>query len=1313
MQYKKRHINIITNFNHKIFFSLQCQVKKFAFILLLSVLSISVQSSDTKFYNINSLYGISIREAASVCMDDNGFIWASSKTGILRLTEDDYHLYQLPYETANIINVKLVYHSPDLLAYTNNGQIFLYDAISDRFKLAINLSKELKNNYLGISSVLIEDNNRWWFSTSWGLFKYEKGQLTIVNNLNMYISKIEWYNNHQFFVAAGSNISIFDTQTQQLTPLYTTDIQGFEVNEFYFDQTKEQLWMGTRSNGLFHYDFKTKTFKGLTISAFPKQPILSIEANSDHSLLIGIDGQGIWEIDKRGERVLNIFKENSDNPSSLRGNGVYDIFCDHKNRVWICTYSGGVSYYEQASPLVTQLTHSINGTNSLIDNDVNCIIEDHKGNIWFATNNGISCWNVSANHWQSFYNNKQEQAQVFLTLCEDDQGRIWAGSYSSGVYILDENSGRKLAHYSSQEKNSPFVNDFVFDIYKDRHGNIWIGGVNAEIICYQPLENKFEKFSYQPLNAFGELNSREMLLGCTYGLCLLDNQTKQTKVLIESLVHDILVLDGIIWVGTSGDGLIRYDTKSGKTEKYTTESGLPSNFVNSITYADGYLWAGTENGLCRFDPKDKSVLIFSSILSLSRSSFNRNSHFKLRNGQLAWGTNNGAMLFNPKTIQQIQSKGKIFFQDLTISGRSIRDYTTFKLNNPLDSLKKITLKHDQNTILLELLPIGTAAGAKFSWKMEGVDEEWSQPSNLRTISYTNIPSKDLSLKIRMYDSSMSQIISERTLQLRMIPPFWKTWWFMTLSFLIISCIIYLYLWYYINRLKQLHSEEKIRFFAKTAHDIRTSLTLINAPIEELNKEQKLTEQGQYYLHIAGEQTKRLASISSQILDFQKLDSGKGQLSLQMVDIVKLISHRILMFESFAKSKDIELSFTSNLPFYRSAIDELMMEKVVDNLISNAVKYSHPKHQVQITLKCNKNEWVLEVTDQGIGISKKAQQQLFREFYRGENAVNSKIVGSGIGLMLVKNYVKIHGGEISCSSQENAGSTFQIVIPYKEIADVPTSEKTARTVSQNADRREMEIPQREYQQGEMSILIVEDNDDLRNFMFCSLSNDFHVFTAPDGITAWETIQNQIPDLVVSDVMMPNMDGFELCQRIKSTFNTSHIPVILLTALSEKAEQLHGLGLGADDYLTKPFDMSLLSVRIKSIIKNREAVRKKMQKLPSENNNEPILANKLNDKFIKKAMEVVQSNISNSEFDKDEFASAMNVSTSLLYKKIKALTDQSPTDYIKTIRLNHALELLQTRRYTVTEVSELCGFTSVGYFSTVFKKHFGQSPTEIND
>lgn len=1293
-------------------------VKLRILVFLLFCSNLLGQASPAKFYSVNSLFGISVREVNSVCGDSNGFIWASSKTSILRLTEDDYRIYHLPYETPNVVMVKLVNAPSKLCAFTNNGQIFTYNAIYDRFDLEVNLNKALDDPFAGINGVLIDQRGGYWISTMAGLYHYQKGKFTLINGHAFGNYCMTWQDGQHILLAGYGGIWRLDTRTSASQNIYANQSgDPLFVSSVFYDQAKNALWIGTMSKGLYLFDFHSGTLAPVLASVFPRQPVLAVERNSDGTYLVGIDGQGLWKLNEQADKVISVFKENADDPASIRGNGVYDIFPDQKKRVWVSTISGGLSFFDQESPLVTQVAHLANHTNSLINNDVNSLIEDHAGKLWFATNNGISCWDQASDEWKHFYNNKEKQAQVFLTICEDNRGRIWAGTYSSGVYVMDGLTGKELAHYSRSEGGLSVVNNFILNIFKDSQGDLWFAAAAPEFISYRMKDQQFKVYPGLPVTCFAQLPDDRLLLGCSNGLSLLDKKTGTVKKLLQDiLVRDMEIIGDKVWIGTSGSGLICYNYQNGRTEKITTESGLPSDFVNGIVHTGHLLWLGTENGLCRLNLDDQTVITYANIYSLSRNSFNNTAHCKLKNGQLAWGTNNGALIFSPDLISESSSKGKIIFQDLTISGRSVREIPNFELKSPVDSLKDIRLKYFQNTVSLELLPLGISSGSKFSWKMEGFDKQWSSPSANRIITYTNIPSGHFNLKIRLYDGSSSNVISERSLTLRVIPPFWRTGWFSVLVLVMISGMIVLYFLYYTNRLKQRHTEEKVRFFTNTAHDIRTSLTLIKAPVDELSRETHLSESGRKYLQLAKDQARQLSSVVTQLMDFQKADIGKEQLVLSMTDMVGFISNRAMMFESLAQSRNIELVFTTDQQHYLSAVDETKMEKVLDNLISNAVKYSHPGSKVQITLKCSADQWSLEVKDSGIGISKKAQRMLFKEFYRSDNAINSKVVGSGIGLLLVKKYVDLHHGTVSCESQENVGSTFKIIIPAKKIPVVNNSilltpdrslEKDAIPVPILNGKEEAES----LASPEMKILVVEDNDELLHFMKSTLGREFSVLAAVDGKDAWNVIHENMPDLIISDVMMPNMDGYDLCHLIKSTYETSHIPVILLTALSEKSEQLRGLGLGADDYLTKPFDMGLLIQKIKTIIRNRRIVGEKAIKLVKANPLEPVLENRHNDQFMRRMLEVVKANISNAEFSKEDFASAMNVSSSLLYKKIKSLTDQSPTDFIKTYRLNQAREMLETGHHNVTEISEMCGFTSIGYFSTVFKKHYGKSPTEI--
>jgi len=1285
---------------------------KFKLFIICAILPLMAAfASNTKFYSINIRYGISIRETYSICEDNNGFIWTASKTGILRLTENDYKLYSLPFKAAGFINVRLLYNNTHLYVYTFNGQVYYYNPIKDKFVFLLNMQELMHNNFAYLHDMKEDKRGGLWLATSVGLYHYANGIAKKVGNSKEVI-RIVWYDNDHLIVSNAKSVSLVDINTHVFHYL-VNDVaeKRFRVSKLYYDKLQQKLWIGTDANGLYQYVFKTGVFSKAPIASLPNKPILAITPSSDSTLLIGIDGQGLWKVERKApNKVISIYKNDVDDPFSLPGNGIYDIICDKNNRVWVATFSSGVSFYEQTPPHIQQIFHTINKPNSLCDNYINKIIEDSQGNIWFATNNGISQWNVKTDQWRSYYHNKDGQAVVFLSLCEDNLGRIWAGTYASGVYLLDERSGKEIAHY--MEGNNPSINsNFITSIKKDAQGDIWIGGTHSQITYFNVKTKEAHTYSEKSLNPLMELSPGKMFFDCPDGLLLLDKQTGKEKLLLSHcLVNDIAVYDGKVWAGTKGDGLVSYDLKNGHTRYFTMKSGLPSNYINGIMAVDGYLWLGTEAGLCKFNLKTEKVFTYESILPFSNISFNVNAHCRLKNGDLLWGTVNGAILFNSRIIRDIKTKGVIYFEDLSVSGRSIKDNPNFHLTTPLNHLQKLALNYNQNTIALEMLSLGVnASDSKFSWLLEGFDSEWHTPVRQRIITYTHLPSGKYNLKIRMYDSSASHIIAERTLSISITPPLWQKWWFVSLMGGIIISILYLLFRYYINYLNQQHAEEKIKFFANTAHEIRTSLTLITAPIEELNKGTANAPTRKYYLHLALEQARRLSNVVTRLMDFQKLDVGKEQLSLQRVDIVKMVNLQKMMYESLAANKNVKIVLQANQASCYCSIDEMMIEKVISNLISNAIKYAYPDTQIELQINCLPNKWVFTIKDQGIGISKEGQQRLFNEFYRDTNAINSKAIGSGIGLLMAKQYVLLHGGDITCQSEENVGSTFQVTIPYGEV-------NHAQPFSKILNQFEKEDPEKE-EEGDnskskkMRILVVDDNYDLRNFIKLALGKTFEVDLAEDGRQAWQMIQKTMPDLVVSDVMMPNMDGWELCRLLKSSYQTSHIPIILLTALSEQAEELHGIGLGADDYLKKPFDVSLLLQRIKTIIRNREIIKEKALKLMAGHNEDPIVENENNDKFIKKALSIVHENMTESEFGKDEFASAMNVSASVLYRKLKSLTNLSPVDFIKTIKMNHAVELLQSGKYSITEVSELCGFTSLAYFSKVFRKHFGKSPTDI--
>lgn len=1275
------------------------------FVLFLSGAFLRVQGQNAlSFQSLNEKFGISLRETTSACMDRNGFVWIASKMGILRVSEDDYRIYQLPYDSPDVVFVKLHYANGTLYVYSNNGQVFVYNAVSDRFELFLHVGKELDAPFLMVFNMEVDEVGRLWFASSSGLIKCSGQEVSQLTQLGAVFHLT--LSGDQLWVAGDTSLLAFDVYGSGKGRVVRKLERGLRVSKMFFD-SEDHLWVGTDGRGLFKMDEDGDDLQ--PIPGLPRQPVLAMEEIGDSLLLIGIDGQGLWEVNRYDLSIQGVYKENADNSRSLRGNGVYDIFNDGRGRIWVCTFTGGASYYVELPASVQHIEHLVNDPNSLVNNDVNDVLEDRRGNLWLATNNGISRWVRSAQGWQSIYHNKQQEAHVFLSLCEDTQGNIWAGTYGAGVYVVNGVTGEELAHYSDHWPGTDFRNNYVYDIFSDSKDRLWFVGVRGDVLSYDAAEGTFNHYGNHPVNVIKELPSGEMLLGCSYGISLLNLESGTADILLNGyLVQDVWVQENAFWLCTVGDGLVRYDRLNGAVASFSIEEGLPSAFVNSIQVHEGAFWLGTENGLCKFDPHTQKVETFPSTDVLARQSFNRKAHAALKSGELAFGTNRGLVVFDPNHLLPAPAEGRIYIQDISVSGRSVRDGFLSDLAVPADSIEELRLRHTHNTLSMEMLPLGAVFSPRFSWKLDGFDQDWHQPGDNRVLYYSNLPSGEFQLKLRMYDNAMSEVVDERVFLIKKAPPYWETWWFLLSVALVLTVGFILVMRYYMGLVRQLHSEQKIRFFANTAHDMRTSLTLIAAPVKELASEEGLSEKGQYYLSLARSQVDRLVGVVTQLMDFQKADVDKEQLLLQQLDLNNLVSQRVAMFRSYARNNQLELVYEEPGEALWARVDEGMLVKVVDNLLSNAMKYSLPGKKVWVRLQAQKGKVIFEVRDEGIGIAKEARSQLFREFYRGHNAINSRVVGSGIGLLMTQKYVKLHGGAIEWKSEENKGSVFTVLLPGDTVVKTgtpvdrsPDPEETGRVVAPEV----LDSPK------DFTVLVVEDNQELQSFLKTALQDRFKVVVADDGIRGWEFMKDQLPDLVVSDVLMPGRDGFELCRLAKSTFETAHIPVILLTALSGEGDHLRGLGLGADDYITKPFDFELLAQKISSIIHNRRVVSERALQLSASPREEPLLGNEINDAFLQRAMEVVEAQLSNSGFNKELFAAEMNVSGSLLYKKIKSLTDQSPSDFIRNLRLARSLDFLQSGRYSITEVSELCGFTTVGYFGTVFKKHYGKSPSEV--
>lgn len=1271
----------------------------FAFLLLTAA---QLPVDDLKFVNMTDAYGLTVRETTSICRDGVGFIWIAARTGIIRLTDSDSRIYQLPSESV-AVSVEVACLDNNLYAFTNQGEIFRYDLLMDRFERYFNFARCTGVAGLWLFDLEADPDGGLWLASSAGLYYYHDNQYVKIAPETGAVTDMTPLDTHHLLAAGPRGIFLIDTERRSVE-LWNRTWADIEPVSLLFDRGMSRLWIGTQSDGLWYVDTATRQLHAATAPHFPQQCIKDIELVSDSTLWCGIDGRGVWKLSRDGSRVLNIWQEDADNPLSIRGNGVYDLYWQRSGRIWVCSVTGGVSVADLTSPAVTRLQHRINNPNSLVNNHIHALIEDSRGQLWAGTNSGLSCWNPHTDKWINYFEERDSEAFIVLALREDSDGNIWVGTYAHGVYVMDGKNPRIIAHYTRQT-GILAKTGFVFDILKDRNGDMWLAGMGGEILKYDYLTRKFETYPVKPIYTMDEWDDHTLILGCNNGLLLLDKNTKKlTTLLTNNMIQDVAVVQDKIWVGSNGGGLLSYNMRTNAVEKYDMRQGLISNYVNSVLYSDGYLWLGTDKGLCRFNTIDKTITTYSSPMTISNVSYNSDACFQFHNGMFAWGTSDGIIILDPKTLNMQEPSGRIYIQDILLSGQSIRQYPDLLHKVPLDSISNITLNYQQKNVTIHILPLGNdSRAARFSWKMQGFDDDWSDLTDQRDINYTNLNPGTYQLSVRLYNH---KLISERTLTIHITPPFWATWLFKIAYILFAGWLAYFLLRFYMNRLNQRYTEDKLRFFTNIAHDLRTALTLVKAPIDELNQTNSLSGHDREYLQLAAKQTERLTSVAKQLLDFQKVDTGKEQFEPVMADIVVLIGCRVSMFETMAAAKHITIAYYPDTETCLTAIDTNMMERVIDNLLSNAIKYSPEQSAVEVHFRSDEDKWRLKVVDRGIGISREAQRELFHEFYRSQNALSAQISGSGIGLFMARMLVELHNGKISVESEEGKGSTFEIIVPRCKNEEY---KDTGKQISAPQDDLSNDCPTED-----MRILVVEDNNDLRNFMIRPLAKHFSVETAADGVEAWEYIQQQIPDLIVSDIMMPRMDGLELCRLVKSTFETSHIPIILLTALSEKTDELRGLGLGADDYMTKPFDMKTLTQRIVSIIRNRRILGGRFIASGSMTEVEDSAGksvNTLNDAFVKRAMEVVVQYLDDTEFSKDDFAREMGVSTSLLFKKMKALAGMSVVDFIRGVRMEHAMKLIRENRYSIGEIACMCGFSTIGYFSTTFKKHFGKSPSDF--
>lgn len=1309
---------------------------KYIVAIALWMLSITTNAELTNnmfdIRHIGYTEGLSSQRVFSIIEDNHGVMWIATKAGIDRYNGNVIKSYELPgdfyYGDLAGRMVRLVHHEQyGLWAYDHTGRIYRYSVRDDCFELELYLAQFISGEII-LNKLCLDNHGTFWFGLSNGLYKKEADcEVTLVVH-KQYVNEIISVGESLFIGTSTGVLQLSHNDPGRTEKL----IDGVDALTLFYEIANHELWIGTFNNGLLIMDLNTSALiplKGLSFGFF--NPIRAITNYKDEVMLTGIDGGGLYTIDRKSKKAHLLMNTEDTTDIFLRGNGIYAVTTDTQGNIWIGSYTGGVSVAIKLRHPITTLMHEKGNPQSLANNNINDIEENTNGDLWFATDLGISIKQASAQSWNHSLKNI-----VAVTLCKGENGSVWVGTYGDGIYLLD-NRGRTIRHLTKQQ--GELTTNYIFSIRQDMDGDLWVGGLDGSLLMLKKGGKHKQLYDIKWIQSIEVIDHDRIAVATVNGFCVVKKHTgdiqryataqepreQNTSAYIVAMLFNN---DGTVWLGTEGGGLNLYDMQTRQSRTFTTSEGLPSNDVYSLQFDEKKrLWVSTGKGLALIDNLQVSNLNY---IGNIEKEYNKSSFARVANGKFAYGSTNGAVFITPNSIAMTDYEAPLHFTSLAVENLSPDEEEPLR-HVIYDMLAngKVQLRYSHNsfTITFESINYRFQRDITYQHMLDGYEKNWSELSTNSMVRYTNVAPGSYLFKVRSLRRSDGKIISERTLWVEVSQPWWNSWWAWILYIAIVGIIFYFVLRYKSNQLQKRYDEDKIRFFINTAHDIRTPVTLIMAPLEDLRKEEELSDNALYFLDLARSNIRKLYGLITQLLEFEKVDTQKQQLVLVPVNLNDILAEEVASFQTFCDKKQLNLSLS--LPEKEICVmaDRHVVEMLLDNLLSNACKYTPTHGNVCVSLSYTKRKVVIEVKDSGIGIPKKEWKHLFTDVYRAENVRHSQEEGTGFGLLQVQRIVKMLHGKITFQSEENKGSVFTVTLKRTDATPEPM-------LSQAAAPRELFIEEKPnvsvYRKpkaedsnkvaAQNTLLIVEDHEALRYYLRKTFEQDYRVVDVANGQEALSYLENEYPDLILSDVMMPGMQGDELCRIVKENPDMAGIPFILLTAKINHDAVVDGLKKGADDYIPKPFSTEILKLKVQGLIDNRNRqrdffMRQVIEQIESDKGGSTEKSTETNEmsegdrKFVMQATRLIIENMSNTDFNINTLCQEMAMSRTLFYSRLKSLTGNGPQEFIRIIRLQKAAELLKEGK-NVTEVAADTGFVNTKYFSLLFKKKFGVQPSK---
>jgi signal transduction histidine kinase/ligand-binding sensor domain-containing protein/DNA-binding response OmpR family regulator len=1263
-------------------------------------------------------------------LDEKQRIWIGTEGGLNCLQRNRNGAYQVVRFDATVekmlssFAVNCVSQSKESLYFgTSDGNLLIYDLRTQAFHVK-QISKGITFNSICYSKaglVYISTKGKGMLTVDPISFKVS-GSGSKENYLSLYEDRsgLIWIEPQE------NGILKYDPKTQQYK--YFSQKRDFNFSSRDYSVVADAnnvLWVSMKGGGFGYYNPQRDE-----IDYFYDQPGSSDQKFSNIITSLYLDRTGIlWMSARDGgiNKVVSLtdkfnYHRLVDNPKNRSENEVRAMMHDQKGRLWVCSKDGEVRLYENDKEI------DVFGKGNKIGT-VYSIIEDSKGNIWLGTKGDGLFKAIPTDQKRNLYTIKHFRndpadvnslsSDLVYSVIEDSRGRIWVGTLGGGINLLSYINGKEgFKNFYNAFHNYPFGWAKVIRyLLEDDRGRIWIATSNGLLLFdpNKPVANGYRFLSYRKIR--GDHAS-------------LGNNS------VQYIYKDKL---GGMWIGTFGGGLnkVIIDQKNPnllRFEVFTTQNGLANDVLLGMSGdKEGNIWIATERGLSKFNPKYKTFKNYDSFDGLPKVGFSEATCFTANNGQLYFGLTDGYIKFNPSKIADQRTSAKMALTRIQLYYKDIDPGAKDSpLKYAINETESLRLNYDQNVISIDYTVLDYRASNKitYAYKLEGFDKTWHQVNDLHKATYTNIPPGNYTFKVQATNDDLFLTLPEKTLEIIVHPPFYLSWvayliyFFLAIVVAVLARRIIVTMIRLRNKVlvEQKLTEVKLSFFTNISHELRTPLTLIVSPLEEISRNEKLSDKGREFINVIHRNANRMIRFTNQLLDFRKLQHGKMQLNVAEIDVVALSKEVASHFSAMAEEKHISFDVLTDQQTVLIWADGEKIEIILYNLLSNAFKFTPTHRKIWMDLKTEEEtgDILIRIIDEGKGISVDKLEEIFEIYHEESITADTNLKGTGIGLALARGLALSHHGKLWAEQHANGGMIFTLQLKtgyaHFDASEVNFTEKqdVIEPIDLALPIENLSLSTHANNNGyHPQLLIVEDNPDLRNFLELRFKDQYRVSTAGDGAEGFEMALTILPDLIISDVMMPKMDGIQMLDRLKNDATTSHIPVILLTAKSSIESRIEGLKYGADIYLTKPFNTDFLSAAIDNLIRSRKKLfeqlsNKQVQRIVTLQPDEIVITSK-DETFLKEIIKIVEQGMVQSDFNIDEVAAAIGMGRTTFYKKLKSLTALSPVEFVRDMRLKRSKQLLDSGEFTVSDAGYLSGFNSLPYFSTCFKEKYDVSPS----